>query len=695
MTRQASPHFSLSTMLLLGVFNNCATMDAASVSSPSGDIVLSCNTDAEGIARYEVQHKGSPVILPSALGFSFTDGSTIGKGLTILSEKQSSFDETYELPWGERRLVRNHYKELELVFGKASDGVKSFKVRFRVYDDGLGFRYEFPEQEGVDALEIADENTQFHLAGNHTSWWIPADWDCYEHLYSQTRIEGIDALGMYKDNRPMSSTIVENAVCTPITMKTDDGLLISFHEAALLDYPEMTLRVNPQEHMLQSSLVGSRRTEWKARCELPFSTPWRTIQISETAGGLIDSCLIINLNEPNKLGDVSDYVRPMKYVGIWWEMHLDRNTWAYEGGRHGATTENAKKLIDFASKNNIGGMLVEGWNTGWENWIDPEAREGIFDFTTPYPDYDLVEVARYGKEKGVELIMHHETSAAITTYIDRMDAAFGLMRDLDLHCVKTGHVGDIIPVGEYHHGQWMVNFYQSVYEKAAEYRIAINAHEPIKPTGIRRTYPNAISREGARGQEYNAWSPGSNPPDHVPNLVFTRLLAGPMDYTPGVFNIKLKPYRPDNQLNSTLAKELALYVVLYSPIQMVADLPEYYEGEPAFQFIRDVPCDWEESHTLNGEVGQYVTIARRERGGDAWFIGSVSDEKPRHFELKLDFLPEGKSYRMAKYADAEDAHWDKNPCAYTITRSVVTRDSVLTLDLAPGGGAAVALVPID
>ena len=694
MTKAFKPRLPLAAALI-GLFPVFQSADAASVASPNGEIVLNCDTDAAGIASYEVLFHGKPVILPSALGFSFTDGSAIADKLEIVDEVRHSFSETYELPWGERRLVENTYNELELTLRQKEAPGLLFTLAFRVYDDGLGFRYEFPEQNGVKALEIADENTQFRFADDPMCWWIPGDWDCYEHLYKKTRLSEIDALDREGLNKPLSSTIPENSVDTPVTMLTSDGVHLSLHEASLLNYSGMTLRVSPQEHMLQSSLVGSRRTEWKARCELPFSTPWRTIQISDTAGGLIDSCLIINLNEPNKLGDVSDYVRPMKYVGIWWEMHLDRNTWAYEGGRHGATTENAKKLIDFASKNNIEGLLVEGWNTGWENWTDPEAREGIFDFTTSYPDYDLAEVARYGKEKGVELIMHHETSAAITTYIDRMDAAFGLMRDLDLHCVKTGHVGDIIPVGEYHHGQWMVNFYQSVYEKAAEYRIAINAHEPIKPTGIRRTYPNAISREGARGQEYNAWSPGSNQPDHVPNLVYTRLLAGPMDYTPGVFNIKLKPYKPDNQLNSTLVKELALYVVLYSPIQMVVDLPEYYEGEPAFQFIRDVPCDWEESHTLNGEVGQYVTIARRERGGDAWFIGSVSDEKPRHFELKLDFLPEGKSYRMVKYADAEDAHWDKNPCAYTITRSIVTRESVLTLDLAPGGGAAVALEPID
>jgi hypothetical protein len=427
--------------------------------------------------------------------------------------------------------------------------------------------------------------------------------------------------------------------------------------------------------------------------------------VSETAGDLIESDLIVNLNEPNKLGDVS-YFKPTKYVGIWWDMHLGSKTWDYSSlqdmnsfsggkphGKHGATTEYAKELIDFAAENNIGGILVEGWNTGWEHWIGFEDREGVFDFVTPYPDYDLAEVVRYGKSKGVELIMHHETSAAPRTYDQQLDTAYKLMHSLGIHAVKTGYVGKIIPKGEYHHGQWMVNHYRRVIETAAKYQIAVNAHEPIKATGIRRTYPNAISREGLRGQEFNAWSTdGGNPPNHLPTIAFTRMLAGPIDYTPGIFNIKLKPYKPDNQVNTTLAQQLALYVVIYSPIQMVPDLKQYYESHPAFQFIRDVPVDWEQSKVLNGEVGEYVAIARQDRHSDNWFIGAITNEEARDMQLKLDFLPEGKTFRARIYHDGPDAHWNDNPTSYAIDEQEVDRDAFIDLHLAPGGGAAISLI---
>jgi hypothetical protein len=417
------------------------------------------------------------------------------------------------------------------------------------------------------------------------------------------------------------------------------------------------------------------------------------VQVSPDAAGLIESKLILNLNEPNQLGDL-EWFKPTKYVGIWWEMHLGKSSWDLAGGKHGATTENAKRYIDFAAENNIGAVLVEGWNTGWEHWIGFEDREGVFDFVTPYEDYDLEAVVRYAKDKGVEIIMHHETSAAPRTYEQQMDTAYALMQNLGIHSVKTGYVGKIIPSGEYHHGQWMVNHYRKVLETAAEYQVAVNAHEPIKATGIRRTFPNAISREGLRGQEFNAWSvEGGNPPDHLPTVAFTRMLAGPIDFTPGIFNLKLAPYKEDNQVNTTLAHQLALYVVIYSPVQMAADLPEYYEDHPAFQFIREVGVDWEQSKVLNGEVGDYVTIARQERGGDRWFLGSITDEQSRELEASLDFLPAGSNYVATIYQDGEGAHWDENPSAFLIERFLVDQSTILQLNLAPGGGTAVTLVP--
>src|SRR5690606_23029642 len=418
------------------------------------------------------------------------------------------------------------------------------------------------------------------------------------------------------------STIMANAVHTPFTMKSKDDVYISIHEANLTDYAGMTLLVDTANLVLKSGLVNSERLGYAVKRTVPFQTPWRTIQLADKPGDLIASKLILNLNESNKLGDVS-WIKPMKYNGIWWEMHLEKSGWDMEGGKHGATTANAKRYIDFAAANNLGGVLVEGWNTGWDRWTGIPDREGVFDFVTPYADYDLEEVVRYAKEKGVAIIMHHETSAAPRTYEKQLDAAYGLMQSLGLHDTKLGYVGRIIPEGEHHHSQWMVNHYRKVLETAAKYKVAINVHEPIKPTGLRRTYPNLVSAEGVRGQEFNAWAAdGGNPPDHLTIVPFTRMLAGPIDYTPGIFNIKMDPYRPNNQVNTTLAQQLALYVIIYSPVQMAADLPENYEGHPAFQFIRDVGVDWEQTEVLDAKIGDYVTIARKERGTDNWFVGS-------------------------------------------------------------------------
>ena len=488
------------------------------------------------------------------------------------------------------------------------------------------------------------------------------------------------------------TSIPNNAVNTPITMKTKSGLHLSFHEASLVDYSGMTLQIDTVNYAMKSVLVGSDNTDYKVKRTTPFNTPWRTIQISEKAGDLIESKLIINLNEPNKLEDIS-WFKPTKYTGIWWEMHLGKSSWDMASGKHGATTENAKSFIDFSAKNNIGAVLVEGWNIGWEHWIGFEDREGVFDFITPYPDYDLQEVVRYGKGKGVDIIMHHETSAATQTYEKQQDTAYALMQSLGIHAVKTGYVGKILPKGEYHHGQYMVNQYNNAVIKAAKFQVAINAHEPIKATGLRRTYPNTISREGLRGQEFNAWaSDGGNPPEHLPIVAFTRMLAGPIDYTPGIFDIKFDKWKKDNQVNTTIAQQLALYVVIYSPVQMAADLVENYEGNPALQFIKDVGVDWQETKVLNGEIGEFVTIARKERDSGNWFVGGITNENSRNIKIDFSFLDSGASYEAVLYEDGKEAHWDKNPTSLSIRKLVITNKSKETLKLAEGGGFAISLI---
>ena len=668
-----------------------------SISSPSKNIEVAFFLDHEGTPTYTVHHKGKTVIDTSTLGFDFKNAPSLSKGLKLLDSQTSTVFESWEMPWGEQRMVENHYNEWVLQLQETAAPNRLLNLHFKVYDDGLGFRYEFPKQENWLEAIIMDEHTQFNLTGDHTCWWIPGDWDIYEHLYNTTKFSEIDAISKRDHPNLAQTTIPENAVNTPVTMKTAEGLHLSFHEANLTNYAGMTLKVDKKNLLMESELVGSDLLKHKAKVELPFKTPWRTIQIAEKAGDLIDSKLIVNLNEPNKLEDIS-WFEPTKYVGIWWEMHLGKSSWDMASGKHGATTENTKHFIDFAAKNNIGGVLIEGWNTGWERWIGFEDREGVFDFVTNYSDYDLEEVVKYGKEKGVNVIMHHETSAAPRTYEQQLDTAYALMQNLGIHAVKTGYVGKIIPNGEYHHGQWMVNHYRKVLETAAKHQIAINAHEPIKGTGIRRTYPNAISREGLRGQEFNAWaSDGGNPPEHLTIVPFTRMLAGPIDFTPGVFNIKLAPYKKENQVNTTLAQQLALYVVLYSPVQMACDLPEHYQdgNHPAFQFVRDVALDWETSKTLNGEVGEYVTIARQERGSGNWFVGSVTDENPRDLELTLGFLEAGKKYEAILYLDGEKAHWNDNPTDYKIEKQTVDSETVLRLHLAAGGGAAVSLMVLD
>lgn len=665
------------------------------VTSPEETLSLHFMLTQKGAPAYTLK-RGDIVVLDTSVigGFSFRDQPDLGAGLSVTSSRTNSFSETWEMPWGEQRTVDNSYNELAVDLREAQEPGRSFTITFRVFEDGIGFRYEFPEQEGLEEVVITDEHTHFALTGDHTTWWIPGDWDIYEHLYNTTAFTEIDAISK-RDHPNLAQTYIpENAVNTPVTMRTADGLHLSFHEAALYDYAGMTLKVDADNMQWVSELVGGPDDDTKAFKTLPFETPWRTVQVAEKATDLIASKLILNLNEPNQLGDVS-WFTPTKYMGIWWEMHLGKSTWDMASGKHGATTENAKRYIDFCAENGIGALLVEGWNTGWERWIGFPDREGVFDFVTPYADYDIQEVVAYGKEKGVNIIMHHETSAAPRTYEQQLDTAFALCESLGIHAVKTGYVGPIIPEGIRHHGQWMVNHYQKVVETAAKHQVAVNAHEPIKATGKRRTWPNIIAREGLRGQEFNAWSVDMNPPEHTLIVPFTRMLGGPIDFTPGIFNIKFDEYKPDNQVNTTLAKQLSLYVLLYSPVQMAADLPEFYQGQPAFQFIRDVAVDWDESVMLNGEVGDYLTIARKERDGDRWFLGSATDEEGRSFSVTLDFLDPDKTYKAITYCDGKDAHWDDNPLAIDIKEQVVDATTELPIVLAPGGGAAVSFEPIN
>jgi len=677
------------------------------ISSPNKKIEVNFSINTQGQPFYLVKFNNKTIVDTSFLGFEFKGIPAFNKNFKIKNTSTSSFNETWQMPWGEQLNVVNNYKELKIELEEKSDSKRNLNIIFKVYDDGIGFRYEFPEQANLKGdVYITEEHTEFNLTEDYKTFWIPGDWDIYEHLYNTTSLSEVDALQFANHKNLAQTYIPENAVNTPVTMVGKDGTHLSFHEAALVDYSGMTLKVDTKNLNLKSNLVGSKNTDYKVKRTMPFNTPWRTIQITDNAPDLIESNLIVNLNEPNKLGDVS-WFKPMKYTGVWWEMHLGKSSWDYgmemvngkwkdtgkAHGKHGATTENAKNFIDFSAKNNIGGVLVEGWNTGWERWIGFEDREGVFDFVTTYPDYDIDEVVRYGKEKDVDIIMHHETSAATETYEKQQDTAYALMQKYGMHTVKSGYVGKILPKGEYHHGQYMVNQYNSAAIKAAKYEVAVNAHEPIKATGLRRTYPNIISREGLRGQEFNAWSSdGGNPPEHLPIIAFTRMLSGPIDFTPGIFNIKFDEYKTENQVNTTLAQQLALYVVIYSPIQMAADLVEHYEANPEpLQFIRDVGVDWGKTLVLNGKVGDYVTIARKERLTGDWFVGGITDENSLSLELGFSFLDENEIYEAIIYKDGKKAHWDDNPLDIVIEKMEINNKSKLNIKLAEGGGFAISL----
>ena len=654
----------------------------AEVTSPDGRIRVQLDINPEGRLGYRVDRDGRPVLDDSRLGLQFRNAEALLRNLTLSGQAVREADEQWELPWGERREIRNHFRELRASFQETVRAKRRFDVVFRVYDDGFGFRYEMPSQPNAGRVEIEDDLSEFAVSRPSTAWWIPAgEWNRYEYLYQKT---------------PLSEV---SQAHTPITIRTDDGLHLSFHEAALVDYASMWLRRVDGQRLRAHLAPGGKQGASVVR-ETPFASPWRTVQISDRAGGLVESSLILNLNEPNQLGDVS-WFKPAKYVGVWWSLHLETETWA-TGPKHGATTANTRRYIDFAADNGFRGVLVEGWNPGWDGmWF---GNGWDFDFTRPTADFDLPALTAYAKTWGVHLVGHHETGCAVSHYESQLEAAMAYAAKHGIDVVKTGYVcdagqierqdsegGDI--TREWHDGQWMSNHHLRVVKAAARHHVAVNPHEPIKDTGLRRTYPNWVSREGARGMEYNAWGHPPNPPDHEINLVFTRLLAGPMDYTPGIVSLT---GRGGQEIPSTLARQLALYVTLYSPIQMVADLPEHYAKQPeAMKFIRDVPVDWDDTRVLNGEVGEFVTIARKARHGDVWAIGAMTDTRARGLDIGLDFLDAGKRYRAEIYRDGEGADW-RGDARFRFVREArtVTRDDVLALALAPGGGAAILLVPL-
>lgn len=673
------------TLMFMFIFLACiytADGQTMEISSPN-DILQVSFTLENGVPYYRVMRFGNDVIRPSRLGFILKNTPPLAWDFRVASNEKNSFDETWTQVWGEKKDIRNHYNELRIDLVEKRAPSRKLTVVFHVYDDGIGFRYEIPEQPQLTDFEIMDELTEFVLTGDHQAWWIPAYWwNRYEYLYRRSSLSALDT------------------VHTPVTMETKDGLFLSFHEAALTDFASMALK-RSGDYTLKVDLFP-----WsdgvKVKTSTPMVTPWRTIQIADTPGGLITSYLILNLNEPNVLDNVS-WIKPGKYVGIWWEMHLGISTWG-SGDTHGATTENAKRYIDFAAKYGFDGVLVEGWNVGWDgNWIKNSDK---FRFTEPHEDFDIDEVVRYASEKGVQLIGHHETGGGVINYEKQMDDAYEYYEGLGVHIVKSGYVAHDREIqridekgrkqGEWHHGQFMVRHYRKAVEEAAKHHIMLDVHEPIKDTGMRRTYPNMMTREGARGQEFNAWAgDGGNPPDHTTILPFTRFLGGPMDFTPGIFNLLLEDAdRPDNRVNTTLAKQLALYVVLFSPLHMAADLPKNYEVRPEpFQFIVDVPTDWQDTRVLHSRIGDYVTIVRKDRNNDDWYLGSITDEKGRVLETPLQFLDPERNYVAEIYRDGLKADWVDNPYDIQIEERLVDNGTMLTLRLAPGGGQAIRFRP--
>ena len=677
--------------------------------SPSGNIVIDFNVTEKGQPFYKINYLNKPIVNQSTLGIVLKDLPSLEMDFVIEKQEQKSVDETWKPVLGEEAEIRNHYNQVSYTLLQKNTNRK-VNIVFKIFDEGVAFRYEFPKQENLNYFIVSDEKTQFNLTGNHKTFWIPGDFDSQEYAYNETNLSEIDISKLDLNNGIGLKSIPNNfMVQSPLMMKSKEGIYINIFEAAVVNYPVMHLDVNTKSFELTSHLVPNAIGD-KAYLRTPSVTPWRTIMMSNDARDIVSSKMILNLNEPCKIEDTS-WIKPMKYVGIWWEMHIGKSTWDYAGsqnaqnvltkdlipsGKHGATTENSKRYIDFAAKHGFDGVLIEGWNVGWEDWFG-NWKEDVFDFVTPYPDFNLKEVNDYAKSKGVKMIMHHETSGSVANYERHLDRAMNLMNEYGYPAVKSGYVGKIIPRGEFHDGQTMVNHFNFVAQRMADNKLMVNSHESTRPTGYHRTYPNYIAAEAARGNEFNAWSNG-NPPMHETILPFTRLLGGPMDYTPGIFEIKMSVYdaTKKEQVHTTLAKQLALYVTMYSPLQMAADLPENYERYlDAFQFIKDVPADWQKSIYLEAEPGDYLTIARKDKKSEDWYIGLITDENARTTEISLDFLNPKQKYQAIIYQDGKDADWQNNPKSYEIKKLKVTSKSKIKIQLAKGGGTAISLKPIN
>ncbi|MFQ3173499.1 MAG: hypothetical protein ACI9WT_000872 [Flavobacterium sp.] len=682
---------------------------AQSIQSPSGKMTVTFKLSGSGQPTYSINYKDKAVILESVLGIKLKEKPDLDAKFEIITSKTATFNESWKPVLGEQSTIVNHYNELTVSLINKASKVK-MNIIFRVFDEGVAFRYDFPKQAELSYFIISDEVTQFNLTDNHQVFWIPGDFDSNEYEYNETKFSDIDNSKINMNNGiGVKSIPGKYAVQTPLMMKSPSGLYINIFEAAVVNYPVMHLNADVSKYKLNALLVPNAIGD-KAYLQAPCVSPWRTIMISDDARDIVGSKMILNLNEPSKIEDTS-WIKPMKYVGIWWEMHVGKSTWDFAGsqnaqnsltqdlipsGKHGATTENTKRYIDFAAKNGFDGVLVEGWNVGWEDWFG-NWKEDVFDFVTPYPDFDIAAISAYAKSKNVKMIMHHETSGSVGNYERHLDRAMDLMKKYNYPAAKSGYVGKIIPRGEFHDGQAMVNHFNFVARRFADNKLMLNSHESIRPTGYSRTYPNYVAAEAARGNEFNAWSVG-NPPMHETILPFTRLLGGPMDYTPGIFEIKMSHYDKNKteQVHTTLAKQLALYVTMYSPIQMAADLPENYEKYPdAFQFIKDVAADWDESKYLQAEPGDYLTIARKAKGKESWFLGAITDENARKTRVALSFLTNGRKYKAIIYEDAKDADWKTNPIAYKIRTVEVTSKSKINLNLAPGGGTAISFELVD
>ncbi|CCZ80179.1 glycoside hydrolase family 97 protein [Odoribacter laneus] len=694
--------------ILLVCLLAAAGLKAAELKSPNGNLVLQADVK-DGYPVYRLDYKNRPVIKESRLGLEVKNEKDLRSGFRIAEVHTSAFDETWQPVWGEVKDIRNHYNELALTLEQEETG-RTMIIRFRLYDDGVGFRYEFPQQPNLNYFVIKEEHTQFAMAGDHKAFWIPGDYDTQEYSTVTSKLSEIRgkmeaAITPNSSQTPFSPTGVQ----TSLMMKSDDGLYINIHEAALVDYACMHLNLDDKNRIFESWLTPDAIGD-KGYMQAPCHSPWRTVMVSDDAREILASKLILNLNDPCVYEDVS-WIKPVKYIGVWWEMITGKSSWAYTdlpavklgetdytqvkpNGKHAAHTEHVKKYIDFAAEHGFDQVLVEGWNIGWEDWFG-KTKDYVFDFVTPYPDFDVQELNQYAASKGVKLMMHHETSASVRNYERHLDTAYKFMVENGYNAVKSGYVGNIIPRGEYHYGQWLVNHYLYAVKKAADYKIMVNAHEAVRPTGLCRTYPNLIGNESARGTEYEAFG-GSNP-DHTTILPFTRLMGGPMDYTPGIFEMRVSKANPDNHsfVHSTLARQLALYVTMYSPLQMAADMIENYEPYmDAFQFIKDVAVDWEDSRYLEAEPGDYITVARKAKGTNNWFIGCTADENGHRSNLTFEYLEPGKKYIATVYADAKDAHYEHNPQAYTIRKGILTNKSKLTLAAAPGGGYAISVIEV-